>query len=820
MAKKNTSEAPTKKKKNKKKMSKAGKVFTAILTVFLMLFLIGLVTGGSIMLTVLADIGLISIGDLDHSRDIAGIDYIDLDNYINSQAKTTIIYAYDADGNLVEEARLHGTENRTPTALKDVSQYVKDAVVSLEDKRFYEHKGVDWIRTFGVIIKDITSSGDVQGGSTITQQLIKNLTGENKKTLIRKYNEIKNALALERHFTKEEILEAYLNTIYLDNGCYGIKTGAEYYFGKNTRELTLMESAMLVSITNAPRKYDPIYNYDNNRDRAIMCLNYMLEQGKISQEEYDEALEEDVQLIGKLDPSATGEEDEVTFREISATTSEYQSYYTDYIITATMRALMEKFGYSSDEAWRKVYLGGLKIISAVDINIQKQMEYVYVNRVGLPSEEDDEKGLQSAMVIMDYEGRVLGMVGQMGEKKGNRVMNYAVSDPRQPGSSIKPLSVYTPAIDTGKFFWSSYLPNYGISLPGMSSAWPTNFEGVRGSMTDLRNLAEAIAPSLNTIPARLVQALSTYTCYSYLRDVFHMSTLEESDQAYAPLAIGAMTRGVVALDMAAAYATFGNGGYYYEPWVYYEVRDANDNVILEGPTEGEQVISSATADVMNHLLQTVVTSSNGTGRPYAVTNFTMFAKTGTTSDYVDKWMAGGTPYYVAAVWAGFKDRTPINTRVYGSQPAGVIFKEVMNRVHEGLPSKSFEYSGNAVRRTFCKKSGMLAGSRCASTSSGWFRIDALPGICTSCDGSEEDTTDEEEVTTKRNEESTTKKTPEPTTVRPVEPTTAQQPVTQPPVTQPPVTQPPVTQPPVTQPPVTQPPVTQPEPSGDTPEDGG
>ena len=787
-------------KRKRKKKGPVRRFFGVFFTVILMLMLIGLITGGSIMLTVLADVGLISIGDVDHSEDVAGIDYIDLDNYINSQAKTTIIYAYNDAGDLVEEARLHGTENRTPTALKDVSQYVKDAVVALEDKRFYEHQGVDWIRTVGVIVKDL-AGGDVQGGSTITQQLIKNLTGDNKMTIIRKYREIKNALALERHFTKEQILEAYLNTIYLDNGCYGIKTGAEYYFGKNAKELTLMESAMLVSITNAPRKYDPLYNYDLNRERAIMCLAYMLDQGKISQVQYDDALKEDVKLIGMIDSSAKSDEDEeVTYREISSTTSEYQSYYTDYIITRVMKDLMTKFGYSSDEAWRKVYLGGLSIISAVDSNIQKQMEYVYVNRVGLPSEEDTEEnpGIQSAMVIMNYEGRVLGMVGQMGVKKGNRVMNYAVSDPRQPGSSIKPLSVYTPAIDTGKFFWSSYLPNYGIELnePGITEPWPTNFEGQRGSMSDRRNLAEAIAPSLNTIPARLVQSLSINTCHSYLRDVFHITTLE-NDENYASLAIGAMTRGVVALEMAAAYATFGNGGLYYEPWVYYEVRDAAGKVILNGPTEGEQVIPSSTADVMNHLLQQVVTASNGTGRYYAVNDFTMFAKTGTTSDYRDKWMCGGTPYYVAATWVGFKDRTRINTNRYGSQPAGVVFKEVMNRVHEGLPSKEFEFSGDAIRRTFCRTTGMLAGSNCSRTGTGWYKIDALPGICSSCGTYEEEDEEETtkkgaETTTKKGSETTTKKGSETTTKKPPESTTAKptEPPTEPPTSPPTPTEPP------------------------------
>ncbi len=786
-------------RKKKKRRSKAA---TTVLTVFLSLFLLGVVTAGSIMFSVLKDIGLISLGDLDHSEDIPGIDYIDLDNYINNQQKTTIIYAYDENGDLFEDTRLHGTENRTPVALKDVSHYVKDAVIALEDKRFYDHRGVDWIRTFGVMAKDLRGS-DVQGGSTLTQQLIKNLTGQNSRTLIRKYNEIKNALSLERHFQKDEILEAYLNTIYLDNGCYGIKTGAEFYFGKSTKELTLMESAILVSITNAPRKYDPIINPENNQQRAKMCLGYMLEQGKITQDEYDAALAEEVHFVGKMDQTEDEEDDEVTYKDLTGEENEYQSYYTDYIIDRVISDLQATYNYTANEAWRKVYLGGLKIYSAVDVSIQQQMEHVYYNRITFPNEEDTDDAIQSAMVVMDFKGRVVGMVGQLGKKKGNRVQNYAVSDPRQPGSSWKPLSVYAPAIDSGNLYWSSYFPNYGITGVTGSKPWPTNYGGNPGSASDRRNFAEAIAPSLNTIPARIVQALGNDYCYSYLRDHFHMTTLDEvEDRGYPSLAIGAMQYGTTPLDMAAAYVTFCNGGYYYRPYVYYKVEDSNGKVILNGETEGEQVLNPGTADVMIHLLRNVVTASNGTGRAYAVNNQYTFAKSGTTSDNKDKWLVGGTAYYVAATWSGFKFRKTINTAYYGSNPSGQVFKEVMDRIHDGLPYKDFEFAGDAVQRTFCRISGNLASSNCSYTGTGWFRMDALPPRCSSHAGY---VIPDEEKTTKKKEEATTKKKEEATTRR-GDTTTAAPRVTEPPATTPPVTEPPVTSPPVTSPPVTEPPV--------------
>lgn len=718
MAKERTADA-VKKKKKKKKMSKG---LTVFLTVFLICFMVAVVAAGSIAFTVFYDVGL--IGHINPDKEVAGVDYIDLNEYIANQQQTTIVYAYDKNMKEQEIARLHGSQNRIWIKIDDVSKYVKDGFIALEDKRFYQHKGVDWIRTAGSIVYDLLGK-DLQGGSTITQQLIKNLTGENKKTLVRKYNEIKNALALERHYSKDEIFEAYLNTVYLDMGCYGIKTGAEYYFGKEAKDLTLMESVTLLVITNAPRKYNPILNYENNLSRAKMCLGYMLEQGKISQEQYDAALAEKLTFVGHLSRNTDDKQEEKD-------ENEYQSYYVDYIIDTVISDLTAKYGYSENEAWRKVYYGGLKIYSAVDMDIQSEMEDVFYNRITFPKEEDTEENpaIQAAMTVMNYEGRVVGIVGQLGPKTGDRVLNIATDSPRNPGSSIKPLSVYAPAIELNNFYWSSYLPNFGIMLAGSDKAWPTNYGGVTGSMSDLRNLQEALAPSLNTIPARIVQALTPARSYSFLRDNFHISTLDPSDANYAPMAIGDMHRGVTTLDMAAAYAVFGNGGKYYKPWCYYKVTNSSGSTtLLEKDSEPKQAISAATADVMNHMLQTVVTASNGTARNYPVKGFTLFAKTGTSSSNKDKWMCGGTPYYVASAWSGFKDNREININYYTSYPAARVFQEVMNRIHKGLDAKEFEYSGDAVQRSFCTSTGLLAGDSCGSVKSGWFKIDNLPGVC-------------------------------------------------------------------------------------------
>ena len=720
----------SKKKKSAKRGSGVKAFFTVFFTVFLVVFMIGVITAGTVALTVFGDLGLIRTKDTkDVEDEVANVDYLDLENYLTNQAKTTIIYKYDSTGTLVEDTRLHGSENRLIASLDEIPLYTQRAVIALEDERFYDHKGVDWIGTVRSVVTDLTG-GHLQGGSTITQQLIKNLTGENKRTIIRKYREIKSALALERHFSKAQILEGYLNTIYLDQGCYGIKTGAEYYFGKEVSDLTLMESAILVSITNAPRKFDPILNYDNNRGRAEHCLNKMEELGFITAEEHEKALKQKIEFVGKLTKKdKAGDESEV-----SVTATEYQSWYTDYIINQVIKDLQATQPITASQAWRMVYFGGLEIISAVDDEIQKKMDEIYRNREGLPEEDpDDPNPLQGASVVMDYEGRILGIAGALGPKVGNRVLSYATGgDPRNPGSSIKPLSAYAPAID-GKFYkWSDYLPNYGIEVSFSDDPWPSNYHSNYGSIDDLRNLADAIAPSLNTIPARIVDHIGLSFCYSYLRDRFHLSTLDAEDEGLAALAIGEFKYGVTPLDMAAAYAVFGNGGTYYKPYCYYEVRDAEGNVLLKPDQNGQRAIGEGTAEVMLHLLQQPVIRSDGTVYPYKVDGFTTFGKSGTSSSDWDKWVVGGTPYYVCASWCGFKERKAI-TQYYGRNPGGTLFKEVMDSIHEGLEDKDFERSSEAVQRTYCCVSGGLATRACYDTATGWFRIDDVPGYCSYCE---------------------------------------------------------------------------------------
>ncbi len=712
----------SKKKKRKKRVKKEHPGLRKAGIIFCSIFLAGMITVSSIGLYVVKYMSEYI------NNDVA----IDLDEYKANQSQTTILYTLDNSGNEIEIARLHGEENRIWVDLDEIPDNLQKAFVALEDTRFYTHQGVDWRRTIAVMI---VPAYDGQGGSTITQQLIKNLTGEREVTYVRKYREILNALNLEKHYSKETILEAYLNTLYLDAGCYGVQTGAEYYFGKDVGELNLAESACLAAITQAPRTNNPILNYDTNRDRMVYALDCMLRDGYITQEEYDDAIEYDLVFTTDDDYVASDKSEKtdemIKVSESETEDSEVQSYYVDYVIESVIEDLMDAYSYSYNEAWRMVYYGGLKIHVAVDTEIQETLEDIYYNRKGFPSSTNSHgEQVQSCMVIMDYEGRVLGIVGQAGEKEGARCLNIATDSKRQPGSAIKPLSVYSYAIDSNLYTWSYPLvQNYGITVNG--ERWPTNYGGDPGAVDSFETIQQALAPSHNTVPAQILKKVGVDKCYQWLQDTFKITSLEEADSDYAPLAVGAMSHGVYAIEMCAAYATFGNSGVYYEPYCYYTVTNSSGSTVyLTHNDAGEQVMEPGTADVMNKLLQTVTTASNGTGRAYRVTGFDMFAKTGTTSDEKDRWFIGGTPYYVCSVWMGYSEYA--EELDFSTNYCGKLYQTVMNKVHADLPTKSFEYSGEIVKKSYCTETGLIASAKCASTATGWYKKTSVPATCTEC----------------------------------------------------------------------------------------
>lgn len=638
----------------------------------------------------------------------------DLDKYKADQVQTSIIYRKETESSdYTEYTRLHGETNRIWIGLDDIPKDMINAIIALEDRRFNDHNGVDWIRTIGVLVKPSNSG---QGGSTITQQLIKNLTDEKDVTYVRKFKEILTALNLEKNYEKDEILETYLNTLYLGEGCYGIKTAAEVYFGKEVENLNLAECATLACITKEPGTYDPLINPENNADRRKYCLDNMLAEGYINKSEYNEALK--CELVLSNDPNFVSQiEDSQEIEE----TEKIQSYYVDHIINQLIEDFQTDYDLSYIQAWKKVYYGGLRIYSAENTEIQDIVERVYENREGFPAVYGAYYGerVQSSMTIMDYKGRIVAIVGGCDEKIEDRCLNRASQSPRQPGSTIKPLSVYTYAIDNNMITWGTRILDYsGTRRNG--KLWPENYGGSHGSGGYVTT-QYALKQSLNTVPYRILEYISIEKAYDFMKNKLHFTTLVDGvdDYDYSPLCVGGMNRGLTSLETTAAFAIYGSGGKYYKPYPYFKVTNSDGSIVYFDNTnpEGEQVISADTAEVMNRMLQTVITQ--GTGRGYGVNNFQTFSKTGTTSNNYDRWFAGGTPYYVSAVWYGFDKNKAISTSA--TNPAGQIFKKIYDEIHSKLQVKEFEFPESKAKEVrYCTYSGQLAGSGCYSVSKAYF----------------------------------------------------------------------------------------------------
>lgn len=674
------------------------------------------------------------------------------------QNQTSFIYGYDGD-DVVEITRLHGEENRIWVNLDDMSKYIPEAFVSIEDKRFYKHHGVDWIRTIGVFLKN-----NDQGGSTITQQLIKNLTDDNKVTYVRKFNEILKALNLERNFSKDQILEAYLNTIYLSNGCYGVKTAAEVYFGKEVSDLNAAEAACIAAITQYPSKYDPLNEPENNRKRQIDVLFAMKDNDLkyLTEDEYQQAKAYEMVFTNSKNYKGSQIKDDSSKSKSNSITD----YYTDYVIT-TVQEDLQKMGYTSRKAHDLVYGGGLKIYTAVDFDVQDSMEDVYENYKRMPDET-----VQGAMVVMGYDGRVMGIVGGTGKKKASMVLNRATNSNRPPGSTIKPLSVYGPALEKTKedsetdVYWSTIQQDRPFKTVE-GKPWPVN-EGGSYSGRSV-TLQYGLSRSLNTISARTLDKIGVDYSYDFITENFHISSLDSvRDSDYGPLAIGSLTNGATVLELTTAYASFGNGGSYYEPYCYYKILDSQGNVLIEKDPEKTKstALSENTSWVMNKLLQTVMTE--GTGTTYKLSGIECFGKTGTTNDNKDRWFIGGTPDFVAGVWYGYDKPKEVFYNL-SPNPSGTIWNTVMKEVYEKLEEKNksfetkFPESDGIVRKSYCRSCGKL---RSGTGAYGWYDVDNLPANCTgnhsgggyydsNSDNSSENTTSASNNSGKKNDNSTT-----------------------------------------------------------------
>ena len=585
--------------------------------------------------------------------------------------ESSTIWYQDSVGEWRELATLSGKENRIWVDYDQIPWYMEKALVSIEDKRFYEHKGVDWYRTAGAFVTIFTRGESGYGGSTITQQLIKNLTGEKEVTIQRKLTEIFSALELEKKYDKQEIMEWYLNAVYFGEGCFGVQTAAQTYFGKDVSELSLAECASIVGITNLPTYYDPFYNRQNNKERQETILREMYEQGYIDYTQYRQAVEEELVFTHTPDEGYT---------------QEIMSYYTETVIDDVTQDLMKQKGISEDTARTLLYNGGYQIYSCLDADIQASVDAVYSDLSAISQTAYSDQQLQSSIVIMDpFEGKVLALCGGVGEKTINLGLNRATGTYRSPGSSIKPIASYGPAVDLGLITPDTLVsdsPN--ITLKG-TSWYPNN-----DSYTNygLITIYTALQYSLNTVAAQIVDKLpmGPQTSYDYLTTRLGVTSLVPEDCDYAPMALGELTYGLTVREMAQAYCPFVNDGIFTYSRTYSLVTDKDGNVVIDNAPSTIQAFKPNTAYTMTYMMQNGV--ENGTGGEAALWTMPVAGKTGSSSNYQDRWFVGCTPYYVAAVWTGYD--MPERIHVSGN-PAAQLWKKVMTPVHDGLPWEAFTY---------------------------------------------------------------------------------------------------------------------------------
>lgn len=658
---------------------------------------------------------------------------------------STELYSQDPDtGEWVMYQTLYlNSENRIWTDLEDIPKYLQKAAIAIEDKRFEKHHGVDWRGTTRAIVYTLFGK-NVQGGSTITQQLVKNVTGDNEVTVKRKITEIYRALELEKRYEKDEILEAYLNEVFFGQSCYGVVTASRMYFNKDVSDLTLAECASLMGITNNPSMYDPTlssWTRENNRERQLTILGAMLEQGKISQEEYDEAKAEDIvfsngfTISGKYvgsDGTATDPEPEEPPTDDTESPEDEEepaikgrySWFTEAMIGDVADALVEKYGITDkvrdngttytayEQAWDMVHGKGYKIYTTQNPKYQKIAEDVCYDLSNIPytssytnsAGEQVEDQLQIALTIVDpTNGYVVAMIGGAGEKQADRVWNWAVNA-RQCGSAIKPLSTYAPALDDGTINGASVIDDYPMLLNG--DVWPRNANWRYQGLTALH---KALAQSLNTCAVRTNLAYGVDRSYEFLVNKLGFENLTYTDsQQVGNMALGGFEKGVTTEEMAAAYAAFVNEGVYTKPRTFVRVEDANGNVILENEAQSSVAMKNTTAAIINHLLQEA--ALNGTGYEAQFSGMHIAGKTGSTNSNKDRYFVGYTPYYSCAVWAGYEH----NQRIVASgNPCSAIFRKVMSAIHEELPDKDFFSCAGLTSVAVCADSGMLASENCA-----------------------------------------------------------------------------------------------------------
>ena len=592
----------------------------------------------------------------------------------------------DKDGNVV--LTLSGeASNRVYVKLSEVPESLQEAVVAIEDERFYDHIGIDPKGIMRALYKGITEGNFSEGASTITQQLLKNnvfTDWMDEKTFLdkvqRKIQEQYLAIALEMHVNKAWILENYLNTINLGGGNWGVETAAKYYFDKNVSDLTLSESAVIAGITRNPTKYNPITNPEANAERRDYILDKMLELGFISQEERDEAAGDDV-YARISDVSTNGGSQEI------------MTYFEDAMIYSVLHDIMSETRCSEEKAWDLIYRGGLTICSTEDSRLQELAGEVVNNPDYYTSDE------QASLVLMDTEtGQVRALIGGRGEKNANLLLNRATSMVRQPGSTIKVIGEYAAANDSGAMPLGTVIADSPCTYSDGTEVH--NFDGAYKGNTTVQT---AIAQSRNIVALKCFNQIGMDPIWNMIGK-FGITTLTENDKVEA-LALGGTYGGVTNLEMTAAYASIARGGQYAEPILYTKILDHDGNVLIEKKQTTRRVISENTAKLLTSALEDAMLSGTGVEANFESDSVIDLAgKSGTTTDIRDAWFIGYSPSLTCGVWGGFDDNRTQESSTY----VKYIWKDVMAGAHTEGVAEEFETGNNIEEVVICTKCGKRA----------------------------------------------------------------------------------------------------------------
>lgn len=611
--------------------------------------------------------------------------------------RTTRLYGCGKNGETEElvEDRLSGYENALFCSLDDMPEHLKNAFIAIEDKRFYSHVGVDWRRTASAALTYLKNGGHAPfGGSTITQQLIKNLTGDTERSVGRKISEILRAAKAEKKYDKDTILEYYLNVVNLAENCYGVRTASNAYFSKEPADLTLTQAATLAAVTNNPARYDPIKHPEANRARRDLILFEMRVQGMIDAATYESAKETETVLC-------------INEKLLSG---KVNSWYADMVVADVIADLQKERGLSAAEAARLVYCGGLRIYTAENREMQNILCAFYQNPSNFPTHENGKKAQGAMMIVNPVNGDILAVAGAVGQKATNRIQNYATDAKRPSGSVIKPLGVYGPALQRGLVTWSTVFDDVPHLFKENGAPWPRNSPDVYRGLT---TVSTALTHSVNTVSVAVLEQLGTGDSFRFLHDTLGMTSLsEEQDKNAAALALGQQTNGVTLRELLGGYTAVAGDGTFRGTRSYYKVLDNKGELLLSAAAKDTPALSRANAAVLTLMLRRAV--REGTGRALTLKErLDVAGKTGTSSDSCDKWFIGYTPELLAGVWYGFEYPAALSD-VKGN-PALVAFDRVMGRIEDVMPAtrRSFTTPEDVVAVRYCLDSGMLPTDVCA-----------------------------------------------------------------------------------------------------------